>query len=218
MILDYIDRLEIEVDDDDYLFDAQMTLARLSQGLFWLNSSVTKAEINVRRGAAKDNTLIAVVDGPIKNVPTDWLSCAFQWYAVSVYNYVRLVGWLGTKDTDFARDYAYRVIPKITKYRHKVAAHFAITDPRNDNEADLITSIITSIIYAHGYLRAGALSEILIDETGNEVTVSNKTSWSMTKTHNELVPRYWPNGPLKTSQSIKLSAGATRKFKIDWAD
>ena len=77
---------------------------------------------------------------------------------------------------------------------------------------------LSNIVYAHGYLRAGAMSEIVTDEKGYEVKVSHKTSWSLTKTHNKLLPRYWPNGPLETSQSIKLSAGKTRKFKIDWED
>lgn len=218
MILDYIDKLEFISENEDYLFDAQMSLARLSQGLFWLYNSVAEAEQHVRNEALKDNTLICVVNGIIKEIPTEWLSCAFQWYAVSLHNYVSLVGWLISKDTRFVKDYTRKVLPIITEYRNKVAAHFAITDPRGDNEADLIASIMTNIIYAHGYLRAGAMSEIVTDEKGNEVKVSNKTSWSLTKTHEKLIPRYWIDGPLKASQSIKLSAGVTRKLKIDWGD
>jgi hypothetical protein len=218
MILDHTENLTLISDDEDYLFDAQMTLARLSQGLFWLYNSVAQAEYIARQAAAKDNVLIGIVNGVIKDVPTDWLSCAFQWYAVSVYNYVRLVGWLSTKDTVFTNEYVKRVIPKVTEYRHKVAAHFAITAPRKDNQADLIASIMTNIIYAHGYLRAGAMSEILTDENGKEIMASNKTSWSLTKTHNALRSRYWPNGPLEAFQSFRISAGATRKIKIDWED
>jgi hypothetical protein len=218
MILDHVENLELATGDEDYLFDAQMTLARLSQGLFWLYDSVSRAERRARKEAAKNNTLIAVVNGVIKDVPTDWLSCAFQWYAVSAYNYVRLVGWLATKDTDFTSAYVKRVIPRIAEYRHKVAAHFAITAPKKDNEADLMASIMTNIVYAHGFLRAGAISEILTDSQGNEIVVSNRTSWSLAKAHNALLPRYWPSGPLKASQSIKVSAGATRKIRIDWED
>ena len=142
MVLDHFEKLDFSIDDEDYLFNAQMTLARLSQGLFWLYNSVTQAEQHVRNEATRDNVLISVVNGVIKDIPTDWLSCAFQWYAVSVYNYVRLVGWLVSKNNVFVRDYIKRVIPRISEYRHKVAAHFAITDKKNDNEADLIASII----------------------------------------------------------------------------
>jgi len=218
MIIDYIDKLEFTADNEDYLFDAQMTLARLSQGLFWLYNSVVQAEGFVREKAAKDNSSIVFEDWVINNVHSDWLSCAFQWYTVSAYNYVRLVGWLATKDPGFTSLYVQRVIPKVTNYRHKVAAHFAITDPRNDNEADLISSINTNIIYAYGYLRAGAMSEIITDEKGNDLEVSKTISWSLTKTHDALIPRFWPNGPLKAFQSFQISPGSKRKFKFDWED
>jgi hypothetical protein len=62
------------------------------------------------------------------------------------------------------------------------------------------------------------MSEVITDSMGNEVKLSTKTSWSLTKVHNELIPRYWPDGPMKAYSSIKLSAGATRKFIIDWED
>ena len=35
MILDFLDKLDFSSNDEDYIFDAKMTLARLSQGLFW---------------------------------------------------------------------------------------------------------------------------------------------------------------------------------------
>ncbi|MBE0670004.1 MAG: hypothetical protein IH588_05390 [Anaerolineales bacterium] len=218
MILDHVENLEFNADDEDYLFDAEMTLARLSQGLFWLDNSVRQAENLVRKKAIKENIVLSVLDEPLNSAPADWISCAFQWYAVSAYNYVRLVGWLATKDTKFTDDYVKRVMPKVVEYRHKVAAHFALTAPRKDNAADLVSSVMTNIIYAHGYLRAGAMSEILVDKSGGELLTKNKTSWSLTKTHDKLVHRYWPSGPLKTYQAFKVSAGSTRKFSFDWED
>jgi hypothetical protein len=132
MIIDHLENLKLIADEEDYLFDAQMTLARISQGLFWLHDSVSKAENQARVAAKMDDVLIGVVDGILKNLPTDWLSCAFQWYAVSLYNYVRLTGWLATKDKNSVNEYVRRVIPRVASYRHKVAAHFAITSPRNE--------------------------------------------------------------------------------------
>lgn len=217
MILDYLEKLS--TDDES----ANATLARLSQGLFWLYDSVNDAEKHVRKNAAKDNVLIGVVDGVLKNVPSDipveWLSCAFQWYAVSVYNYARLVGWLAFKDVKQAKEYANNTLPRISVYRNKVAAHFAITDPwKDDNLADQSASIMTNTIYAHGYLRAGAMSEVLVDENGSKVESSHKTSWSLTKAHNQLIPRYWPNGPIKVVEAIKMPAKSTKNFKIDFSD
>ena len=139
------------------------------------HTTIEKIDITIPIGsrhgstiAIKDNTQFVMVNGPIKDIPTDWLSCAFQWYAVSVYNYVRLVGWLSKGNNSFIKEYIKRVIPKLTNYRHKVAAHFAFTAPqKNDNKADLIASIMTNIIYTHGFLRAGAISEIFTDNNGN---------------------------------------------------
>ena len=154
------------------------------QAGIYCEGSVSQAEQLVRKNAAKDNVLIGITDGIIKNIPTDWLSCAFQWYAVSAYNYVRLIAWLSTKDSAFTKDYLKRVIPRVTEYRHKVAAHFAITAPRDDNEADMIASIMTNIVYAHGYLRAGAMSEILTDENENEITGNPIDLWQSTEISN----------------------------------
>lgn len=218
MVLDHIESL-IFLENEDYLFDAKMTLARISQGLFWLYKNVKIIEDQVRLNASIDNTEVSVVEGPLKGIPTDWLSCAFQWYAVSLYNYIRLVGWLSTRDKNFINEYINRVIPNVKNYRHKVAAHFALTAPKeNDNKADLISSIMTNIVYAKGYLRAGALSEIFFDENGNKIEQKNKTSWSLTKTHTKLIPRYWPDGPMKAYPSIKISAQTTRKFYVNWED
>lgn len=218
MILDYIDNLITQ--EDDF---AETTLARLSQGLFWLYDSVAEAEKHVRKKATEKNIQIGIIAGVLKDVPTDipieWLSCAFQWYAVSVYNYTHLVGWLAYKDAKKAKAYANKVLPRISKYRHKVATHFAITDPwKEDNEADQVASIITNIVYLHGYLRAGAMSEILTDDKGNKIESSYKISWSLTKAHDKLSSRYWPNGPIQVRDAIKLSAKATRKFRIDRSD
>ena len=78
-----------------------------------------------------------ILDG----LPTGLLSCAFQWYAVSACNYAQLVGWLATHNPEAAKDYMKKVMPRVSQFRNKVAAHFAITDPRRDNEADLAASV-----------------------------------------------------------------------------
>ena len=218
MILDHIDNLTFDPGDQDYLYEAQMTLGRLSRGLFWLNDAVTAAELQSRIAAQRENVLVGVVEGVLKDLPIEWLSCAFQWYAVSLYNYVRLAGWLATRDKKKAIDYVHRVIPKVATYRHKIAAHFAITYPKGDNDADLVSSLMTGIVFAHGYLRAGAVSEIVKDASGNDVESVNKTSWSMTKTHGKMTARFWPNGPLPAHSSIRIGPGVTRKLKIDWED
>ena len=46
---------------------------------------------------------------------------------------------------------------RLLQYRNKVAAHFALTDPRRDNEADLAASVMTQVVYARGRLCQAAL-------------------------------------------------------------
>jgi hypothetical protein len=219
MILDYIDHLEFDAESENYLFDAQETLGRLSQGLYWLFEEVNIIEQEVRKKANEKDVLIDLVHGILDETPIAWLSCAFQWYSVSVYNYCRLVGYLASSEKNFAAQYPQRVIPNVITYRHKIAAHLAITKPySDDNLSDIRASVNTKIIFARGRLRAGAISEIFTGEDGKAIKPNHRTSWSLVNTHNRLIPRYWPNGPLEVSEAIRIPAKSSRKFTIDWND
>jgi len=216
VILDYIEKLEIPDDEIDNHFDARMALARLGEGLFWIHRDVAKIELDLRRESAKDNTELAIVGGILDNKPFGLLSCAFQWYAVSACNYAQLVGWLATHDTGSAKTYVKKVMPRLLSYRNKVAAHFAITDPHRDNEADLVASVMTHIIYVRGRLCAAALTPV-IKSNGQEITVSKDNSWSLTLAHERLAPRFWANGEPKSYQSLRVPPGDT-KINISWSD
>lgn len=216
MILDYLEKLELPDDDADSYFDARMALARLGEGLFWIHREVAKIELGLRREAAKDNIQIAITNGILADKPIGLLSCAFQWYAVSACNYAQLVGWLATRDTGSANDYVKRVMPRLLNYRNKVAAHFAITDPRRDNEADLAASVMTHIVYVRGRLCAAALMPV-VKSNGQEITVSKDVSWSLTLAHERLSPRFWANGEPKSYQSLRVPPGETT-INISWSD
>ncbi len=216
MILDFVDKLELPDSDVENHFDACMALARLGEGLFWIHQEVAKIEMGLRRKAAKDNTKIAIAGGILENKPFGLLSCAFQWYAVSACNYAQLVGWLHTRDTDSAKKYVKKVMPRLLNYRNKVAAHFAITDPFRDNEADLAASVMTHIVYVHGRLCAAALTPT-IKSGEQEITASRDISWSLTLAHERLAPRFWANGKPKSYQSLKVPSGNTT-INVSWAD
>ena len=47
---------------------------------------------------------------------------------------------------DPAREYMKSVLPRVAQYRNKVAAHFALVDPRRDNDADLAARVMTQIV------------------------------------------------------------------------
>lgn len=218
MILDYIDKLEFNPENEDYLFDAEETLARISQGLFWLYRDVLRFEKKVlSRIKDKDETL-GLAGKILPNTSSEWLSSAFQWYSVSVNNYCRLVAWLATQDIKFVDKYPRRLIPEVVEYRNKVAAHFAITSPGNENEADLRSSIMTKIVFSKRTLLGGAVSEIILDSMNHELHAKRKNSWSLVKTHEKLIPRFWPYGPLEVSEALQVSAHRTRKFKIDYPE
>ena len=216
MILDFIYKLELPDNETENHYDARMALARLGEGLFWIHQEVTKIELELRKEAAKDDIQLAIAGGILENKPFGLLSCAFQWYAVSACNYAQLIGWLATRDTDLAKKYVKKVMPKLLSYRNKVAAHFAITDPLRDNEADLAASVMTHIIYVRGRLCAAALTPT-VKTNGQEITVSRDISWSLSLAHERLAPRFWANGKPKSYQSLKAPPGET-KINISWAD
>lgn len=216
MTLDHLDKLELPEVEAEQHFDARMALARLGEGLFWLYRTVGELERQAQIEAAREDVTFALAGGILDGKPMGLLSCAFQWYAVSACNYAQLVGWLATRNPESAKEYTRRVMPRLSQYRNKVAAHFAIADPRRDNEADLAASVMTHIVYAHGRLWAAALTPV-VQADDKEITASRDLSWSLTIAHERLVPRYWPDGPPWAFQSLRVPPGTT-KFTMSWSD
>jgi hypothetical protein len=217
VILDHLDNIQLSDGEVDGHFDALMALARLGEGLHWLFQTVMALERKAQSDAARENIQIAVTGGVLESQPIGLLSCAFQWYAVSACNYAQLVGWLATGDPKSAKDYVRRVAPRLAEYRNKVAAHFALTDPRRDNEADLAASVMTQVVYAHGRLFAAALTPVL-DIPAGEVAPSRDLSWSLSLAHERLIPRFWPAGPPKAFHSLRVPPGTTASFNVSWSD
>jgi hypothetical protein len=217
LILDHIDSLRLSEADAARHFDSTMALARLGDGLFWLHRTVAELERRAQTDAAPEDVRLAVAGGILDRLPLGLLSCIFQWYAVSACNYAQLVGWLAAGNPDGAKKYVKRVMPRLVEYRNKVAAHFALTDPRRDNEADLAASVMTQVVYAHGRLCAAALTTVVT--AGNqEMTASRDLSWSLTLAHERLLPRYWPGGPPKAYQALEVSPHSTVTLKVSWSD
>ena len=216
MILDHKEDLRLDDAEADDHYDAISALARLGEGLSWIYQEVARVERRTKAEAAPNDIRIAVVGGILEGKPLGLLSCAFQWYAVSACNYAQLVGWLVTRHATGAKEYVRRVMPRLLDYRNKVAAHFALTARRGDNEADLAASVMTHVVYVHGRLCAAALTPVLTDQ-GHEVKVSKDISWSLTLAHERLVPRYWPEGLRKVSQALRVPPGTTT-VNVTWSD
>jgi hypothetical protein len=216
VVIDHIERIVLPESEEAQHFEARMALARLGEGLSWLYRTVGQLERQAQTAAALEDVQIAIAGGLLDHQPLGFLSCAFQWYAVSACNYAQLVGWLSSGKPEVAKQYMNRVLPRLSQYRNKVAAHMALTDPRRDNEADLAASVMTQVMYAHGRLCAAALFPVVKDGD-REIQASRDFSWSLTLAHERLIPRWWPDGPPKAFQSMRVPPGTTT-FSVSWSD
>ena len=196
MILDYVDKLNIPVEDAEQNYNELRSLNRLSIGLRHLNVLVESIESEI--GESSDNldyqSLALGKDPRLKGVPQDLVACAFDWYSVTACSYVRLVGWLvNGGDIDEARNYLYRVLPEVSVWRNKVGAHFAQTLPSDkDTEADLVKSVMYPVAYKDGAFYTQPFVLALVNAKGGSTSRSDMT-WSLTHTHRQLSSRYWPS-------------------------
>lgn len=215
MILDYIDNLILPDDQREKNDYALQTLARLAGGLSWLNEEVSNVERAAREELMRQDIEMSLPGDFLNAKPLALMSCAFQWYASSVSNYVQLVGWLAYRDSQKAKEYVKRVIPNISNYRNKVAAHYAITDPhKDDDEASKTSSVITNLFYVAGRLYAGAISPKRM--SGKLMKPSNVKSWSVTLVHPRLVKRYWPEGIPQAHGALMLPSGDEMRIKVSF--
>ncbi|NJM44229.1 MAG: hypothetical protein HC858_10130 [Brachymonas sp.] len=135
------------------------------------------------------------------------IPCLFHWFGTSVCNYARLVGFLsGLTSGAYTRQQAqdpkfYSLVRKhcsdyvdsvpelepIKVWRNKVFAHFAITDPRKDDNAALLdASVMSPIAYFDSRLRVGGMT-ISLNGSGADLP-----HWSVTESYEALCSRYWP--------------------------
>lgn len=167
-------------------------LGRLMAGLDYLYQKVSEAET---AGSLFANEEAEAAPDPL---PPGVRSCAFHWYATTVCDFVKMVGWLHKQQNpgaDQPDDYLKAVVPALELWRNKVAAHSAVHTPhRKDTPADLLASLLPPTSWARcpedsrGRLYAGALA-VTMTRAGKTST-SQLQQWSLTKTHEELRERY----------------------------
>lgn len=143
------------------------------------------------------------------NIP-DIIPCAFNWFSVTLVNYLRLValvdlmntkGWKSDMLTDSSnqkiirthcKDYVHRAIPEIYLWRNKVAAHFAATDPfHNDNLGTLEQSIMNPVTYKYPYYHVGLV------KWNTQGEISELPVWALTNAYENLSSRFWPEMQLR---------------------
>jgi len=193
MILDHIDNLCIP--DDECYGNEVRSLRTLGIGLAFLNAQVASIEQKVRGTIPPYVRVFSYGNDPRFAQAMPLIECAFHWYAVSGCNYVGLVGWLA-KQIDPGRpdpkQYVRDLIPAVVTYRNKVAGHFAKASPGDDNLATLDASVLHSVAFSDDRFYAGVWR--LTQTSQGTRSSSPDMRWSLTKTHTELVKRYWPVG------------------------
>ena len=193
--IDYIDKLELTDDEASKHFNELHSLGYLAHGLWFLYDQILKIEDQINERAGKNKRVFHYGNSPdLEGIPQDLVACAFHWYAVSACNYVKMIGWLvSNSDSTKAREYMERVLPQVYLWRHKVAAHFAIIDPRkDDNAADLAKSVMFPISFDDDAFYANSLT--LTQSSGGKSSIScQDMRWSLTHTHRSLILRYWPS-------------------------
>lgn len=202
------------------------TLRTLEAGLCHIAQEVRQRELTVYSQPIKSGP-----PASFWGVPPDrderelqWVTCLFHWYGVSVCNLARLAGLIkgfseqrifrqtieseDKKDRRDAKEncdnYTKSIseLVEVFKWRHKVFAHFAITNPRkDDNIATLDVSVMSPPGFDDGRFKVGLFSLTKTDSTKSTVQ-STLPCWSLTQVHEDLVKRYWPNFQFQ-SQSFK---------------
>src|SRR5438309_7875877 len=156
MILDH--KIPIDLPDDrlgDFHGEVQ-SLSYLTRGLFLLYGQTKKYEAKVLENRAKRNgppILFSYGTNPpgMEGIPQDLVACFFHWYAVSICNFVWIVGSIGSETSAIdlkINEYADQVIPEVVRFRNKVAAHFAKVKPK---KGEFILDRDASVIFPIGF-------------------------------------------------------------------
>ena len=144
---------------------------------------------------------VAGADGFVEN--------AFDWYSVSAFRYLQLIGLLadrfqGSKQVTKVKRYVTKVCGPVEMHRHKCGARINAAEPEKagrhkDSSADLLMSSMPPItLTSDGYM-----ANVWTVTKGRD-TSKNLTPWSSTQFHeNEVVRRL----PLELLVAVKTVAG-----------
>lgn len=147
------------------------------------------------------------------------LGSIFNWFSVTIVNYLRLIALVdlmaknnwqsgalaNPSNLDEIKKhcgaYVLNVIPEIQRWRNKVVAHFAATDPRftakdSDTLATLELSIMNPISYKNLYYFVGTV------QWNTQGTSSDLPEWSLTETYERLGQRFWPQMRLRNFSNV----------------
>ena len=196
--LDHIDNISVCVDNH---INRINVLRSLLIGMYHLATFTRRRELDMLEKQDEDTVqgLFQVTD------ETLMLGCVFDWFSISLVSYLRMVklidlmelnSWelMDIQETGNKKQikkhclkYIETVAPAVYKWRNKIAAHRVATDPRNDTLNLLNYSTMPTVDYTTPYY--GVLNFRVFMSNGGDLGLD---PWQLTKTFEDLAPRFWP--------------------------
>jgi hypothetical protein len=221
VMLDHVKGVVLDISNPP--FNNYQAIRASRGGLNILATTVRAHEIQLATEFPGQPTVI------LGSVP-DVVSCAFNWFSVTLVNYLRLValvelmntnGWKSDALVDptnrklisnHCTEYVRLAVPEVFLWRNKVAAHFAATDPfHDDNLGTIEQSIMNMVDYWSPYYYVGFMKW----HTAGQA--SELPKWALTKVYEDLTSRFWPeitlppvattggtDGPLVTNEPTEV--------------
>lgn len=226
VLIDGVERIKVSRDD---FFNEVHTLRTLFIGLKRLYGPLKAREVEFERRTGGKVKVLSMGGHSDEEVEfLDFVACEFHWFGVSVCNFARLTGLIrGIHRGDFTKKdlvdmtkfeaikksingYVASIteLEKVLVWRNKVFAHFAITDPRkNDNLTTLDVSVIHPVSFTGQYV-VGGMSMARTGPSGTEV--GELPEWSLTEVFEGLEPRFWPGVKFVAAQDRSSRDGQPR--------
>lgn len=186
VVLDHVDKVQV---DSARFHNELQILHAWKHGLHFLYHEMRAMEHAVIADLLAPGSLAA------EKCAFPNLACSVQWYAVTLCNYVELVGCIGWEVDNRnppPRDYIKCVVPAVLAYRNYVAAHVARARRSSSNAAERLASLLPPSSLINGRYFAGAL-RISTRASGTVSDSRRIQPWSLTLMHESLAARYWPS-------------------------
>lgn len=203
--------LDIKISPEKYNNEFN-ALMQLKVGMIALYNNVRPVEAQILQKTQGKRVFFFGESSLVPSEIDRLLPCFFHWFGNSLCNYARLTGYIVAREQGYVTDADLQLEPErkkikeacdnyvktlpeiqeVLKWRNKVSAHFALTDPRkDDNIATLEASIIFPVGFEIDRFRTGTMILSKGDNTVNHE--SEIPRWSLTEIFEQLINRFWPD-------------------------